>query len=146
MNSNFFNLAKKKPRDILSELLADNPSEGIVSKKELNAVNKLIECSFFQTAPVKIKSRPAKTKNVINAKNKTRNAETRTSGYLAQQISENLDRAQMIIHAHMPENLRSRVSKSHILNQALAMILQEFESKGKNSRLMRTIMQNHETD
>jgi hypothetical protein len=68
MNSNFFNLSKRKPRDILFELLADKQSEGIISKKELNAVNKLIEGSPLLTAPGKIKCRSAKTENVTVAK------------------------------------------------------------------------------
>ena len=45
LNTNFFDLSKRKKRDILSELLSDVSREGIISKKELFALNRLIENS-----------------------------------------------------------------------------------------------------
>ena len=47
----------------------------------------------------------------------------------------------MTIRSLVPEDLRYRISKSLIVNQALAMILHEFKAEGKNSRLMHTIIQ-----
>jgi uncharacterized protein (UPF0297 family) len=61
MNQFFFNLSKRKKRDILSEVLVDKSPEGIVSKKELNAVNKIVEGSSLSGTPVLIKSKRAKT-------------------------------------------------------------------------------------
>jgi len=141
MNPIFFNLSKRKKRNILTDLLLGKSTEGIVSKKELNALNRLIEGPPSSTAPVKINNRPKRTKEVSTAGKKNQNTKRKKTHYLSQEISENLDRAQMTIRSLVPEDLRSRISKSHIVNQSLAVVLQEFEAKGKNSRLIRTIMQ-----
>jgi hypothetical protein len=139
MNQFFFNLSKRKKRDILSEVLVDKSPEGIVSKKELNAVNKIVEGSSLSGTPVIIKSKRAKT-NAIASK-KDAEPKIKATHYLLKEISENLDTAQIAIRSYVPKKFHSRVSKSHIVNQALAMLLQEFKLKGKDSRLMRTILQ-----
>jgi len=141
MNPNFFNLSKRKKRDILSEVLLDKSPEGIISKKELNAVNRMVEGSSLNCTPVKTKNKRAKAKINAIAPKKSSERKKKATHYLSQEISGNLDTTQITIRSYVPENLRSRVSKSHIVNQALAMTMQEFESKGKNSRLMRAILQ-----
>ena len=141
MNPIFFNLSKRKKRNVLTDLLLGKSTEGIVSKKELYALNRLIEGPPSSTAPVKINNRPKKTKKVRTAGKKNQNTKRKKTHYLSQEISENLDRAQMTIRSLVPEDLRSRISKSHIVNQSLAVVLQEFEAKGKDSRLISTIMQ-----
>ena len=141
MNPNFFNLSKRKKRDLLTDLLVGKSTEGIISKKELNALNRLIEGGPVNNAPVKIPAEPQKTKIGTAAKNKSRKAKRKITCYLAPEITENLDKAQIAIRSQLPENLRSRVTKSEIINQALVVLLQEFAAKGKNSRLIRTIIQ-----
>jgi hypothetical protein len=140
MNPNFFNLSKRKKHDVLSDLLLGKSSEGIISKKELNALNKLIKGQPAKKSPGKNKRQPVKTKKVVAGK-RSQKAPKKKTHYLSQEISENLDKTQMVIRSLVPENLQPRISKSHIVNQALAIILQEFEVKGKNSRLMHTIIQ-----
>ncbi|UCD65846.1 MAG: hypothetical protein JSW69_07510 [Deltaproteobacteria bacterium] len=140
MNPNFFNLSKRKKRDVLTDLLLGKSSEGIISKKELNALNKLIEGQPAKKAPAKNKTKPVKTRKIAVSK-RPQKVKKKTTHYLSQEISENLDKVQMDIRSRLPENLQSGISKSHIVNQALAIILQEFEAKGKNSRLMQTIVQ-----
>ena len=154
MNPIFFNLSKRKKHDILSELLMGKSTEGIISQKEINAVNRLIEDRPLNNAPVEINDQPPKTKkftvvgkdsqktkNVTDAAQKIRTAKKKKTHYLSQEISENLDKTQITIRSLVPENLRYRISKSLIVNKALAMILQEFKAEGKNSRLMRSIIQ-----
>jgi hypothetical protein len=58
MNPIFFNLSTRKKRDLLSELLQDRSTEGIVSKKELIAVNRLIKGLSSDNAPIILKKRP----------------------------------------------------------------------------------------
>ena len=65
MNPFFLDLSKRKKRNVLFDLLAGKSTEGIISKKELNALNKVIEGPPSNTAPAKIKIQPAKTKKLI---------------------------------------------------------------------------------
>ena len=141
MDSNFFNLSKRKKRDLLSDLLEGRSTEGIISKKELNAVNRLIGKPLSGTSPSKVNRQTRKTKKLTAAVKKTRKAKIKTTHYLSQEISEDLNRTHIAIRSLVPGNLRVRVSKSFIVNQALAMSLQEFASKGKDSRLLRSILQ-----
>ncbi len=141
MNHNFFNLSKSKKHDVLYDLLVGKSSEGIISKKELNALKRLVEGVPSKKSPVKNNNLPTKTKKVTFAAINTQKRKLKTTHYLSQEVSENLNMAQMTIRSLMPEDLQFKISKSEIVNQSLAMILQEFAIKGKNSRLIRTLMQ-----
>ena len=153
MNPIFFNLSQRKKRDVLSELLEGRSTEGIIGQKEINAVNRLVEGPPSHKTPVKKNSQPPKTKkftvahpktqltkNVTAAGLKTRQPKKKKTHYLSHEISEDLDKTQMTLRSLVPEKLRYRVSKSLIVNKALAMILHEFKAEGKNSRLMYTII------
>ena len=139
MNSDCLNLSKRKKRDLLSELLAGTSTEGIVSKKELNALNKVI-----QSAPVIIRSvtdnSPVKSKINAAPGKKQKKSNIKTTCYLSEEIFKRLNTAQIEIQSLVPDHLRSRISKSHLVNQALAVMLAEFETKGKKSRLIQDIL------
>jgi hypothetical protein len=138
MNSNFFNLTKRKKRDVLSELLADKSFEGLVSKKELNTLNKLIsDTPHINSSHNK---QTEKTKKTTLGKKK-RESKKKTTLYLSEEVFENLESATNEIRTIVPENLRARVSQSQIVNQALILILKEYEARGKNSMLFRSIIQ-----
>ena len=138
MNSNFFNLSKRKKRDVLFELLTDQPTEGVISKKELNALKKLI--GDIPQIKLTHGKQPEKTKKIAVRKKK-KEAKRKTTHYLSEEIFENLDSVQKKIRSIVPENLKSKVSKSEIVNQALVLILKEFETKGEDSKLVRNIIQ-----
>ena len=142
MNHNFFNLSKRKKRDILHELLIGASREGIISKKELNALNKLINGLSYGWSPAKADMRAAGTKMVSPVKSKVQDRKKKTTHYLSQDVSEKLEKASLAIRSQVPEDLQPLISKSFIVDQALAIILQEFETKGNKSRLMGFITQN----
>lgn len=142
MNTNFFNLTKKQKRDLLFELLTGKSFDGIVSKKELNALNRLIEGSPSSKAPAKTHDQPAKTKKVTPAAKKTKSAKTRTTFYLNQETAKNLDKAQKAISTLIPKQQKALLTKSLIVDLALALFLEELSTKDKKSRLMRNILQN----
>ena len=75
MNSNFFDLSKRKKRDLLTEFLGGKSPEGIVGKKELNAVNRLIAELPSGNASVKNKKKRAKTKDSPTAVKKPKSKE-----------------------------------------------------------------------
>ena len=138
MNPNFFNLSKRKKRDILSELLAGETSQGLVSKKELNALYKLI--GNIQQVNSIHKKLPEKTKNIVLRKKKNV-IKRKTTHYLSEEVLKRLDNVLKEIRTGLPEKLRSSVSKSQIVDLALAEVLDEFENKGEKSRLVRNIIQ-----
>lgn len=138
MNPNFFNLSKRKKRDILSELLVGETSEGLVSKKELSALHKLI--GNTQQVNSIHKKLPDKTKKIVLRKKK-KEKKRKATHYLSEEVLKSLDSAIKEIRIGLPEKLRSNVSKSQIVDLALAEVLDEFENKGEKSRLVRNIIQ-----
>ncbi len=141
MKPNFFNLSARKKRDLLFELLLGKSTEGIVSKKELIAVNRLIEGLSSNNATITIKKRPViRTSTALDGMKQAK-PKKKTTCYPAQEISEKSDKVQMAVRRLAPPDLRSRVFRSYIVNQALAVTWQDFSAKGKDSSLMRSIMQ-----
>ena len=92
MNPNFFNLSRRRKRDILSKLLLGKLNEGIISKKELNAVNRFLVCMPARKTRIETNYQPAMTKNVTSALKKPPTTKE-TPHYLSQDFSENLYRA-----------------------------------------------------
>ena len=136
MNLNFFNLSNWKKCDVLDDLLSGTQREGLVSKKEIQALNRLVYRAPYGNAPAAvIKEPPAVTKKVI-ARPKRLKPKKKTTVYLSQEILTYLDRIQKKIYSLVPDDSRSTISRSHIVNQSLAIVLQEFRAKGKNSGLM----------
>jgi hypothetical protein len=142
MNSILLNLSKRKKRDLLSELLSGKDAEGIVGKKELSALDNILE-SASSPAAVVARSSPAKkrvkkTPVTLKKQGKTKK---KTTFYLSQEIVGKLDKAVKKIRTDGKEKYLSEISRSQIVDQALSLILEEFASQGKKSRLMRIIMQ-----
>lgn len=140
MNTNFFDLSKRKKRDLLFELLTDVSSEGIISKKEIYALNILIDKQSLKKATV-TKNEQSKKIKKSTAEKETQKTQKKATHYLSQEVYNNLDKAQVTIRTLVPEHLQSRISRSYIVNLSLDIILQEFKAKGKNSKLMHNIMQ-----
>ena len=138
MNPNFFNFSKRKKRDILPELLVGETSEGLVSKKELSALHKLI--GNTQQVNSIHKKLPDKTKKIVLRKKK-KEKKRKATHYLSEEVLKSLDSAIKEIQTGLPEKFRSNVSKSQIVDLALAEVLDEFENKGEKSRLVRNIIQ-----
>jgi len=140
MSSNFFDLSKRKRSNLLSDLLYDKVSEGIVSKKELHSLNKII-LTTPQISPSQ-KIQKEKTEKITVRKNK-KETDKKTSLCLSKEIFEYLDNVSNELKTIVPENLQSSITRSQIVNQALTLILKDYKEKGKNSRLFRSIMQNN---
>jgi len=64
----------------------------------------------------------------------------KSTHYLSGDIFADLDEARDKINEFVQPHLKSRVSKSRIVDQALRMILKEFEEKGEKSRLIKEIL------
>ena len=141
MNTNFFDLSKRKKRDVLSDLLADVSREGIISKKELCALNNLLESSSGKKTPASLRKQPTKIKRSSASGNKSQKAEKKITLYLSQEVYNSLDKAPITIRRLVPEELQSSISKSFLVNLSLEIILQELKAKEKKSKLVHKIMQ-----
>ena len=136
----FFDLSKRKKTNLLSDLLDDKITDGIVSKKELYSLNKLIFTTQQVTPDQKKQEKNPKKASLRKNKKAT---DKKTVLYLSREVFDNLDNVSNELKTIVPENLHPRITRSQIVNQALTLILREYKKKGKNSRLVRSIMQNN---
>ena len=129
--------------DIMDELLSDSQIHGYIRQKELDDLLDVIHSPFLNDTAIydySIKLEPRK-KELLKKRRKSRQTKRKTTHYLTKDTFDDLDRAKMDIRKHLPEPYRSQISKTKIVNQALEMILQEFQLNGEKSNLMQTILQ-----
>jgi len=136
----FFDLSKRKKTNLLSDLLDDKVSDGIVSKKELYSLYKII-FTTEQISPSHKKQTEESKKTSLRKNKKEKNKKTIL--YLSREVFEQLDNVTNELKTIVPENLHSRITRSQIVNQAITLVLREYKNKGKNSKLVRSIMQNN---
>lgn len=125
---------KKPPRNILSDILSDTPG-GI--NRNIEELNKLIHCTAV-AAPVKREKKSAGT-----ATRKTK--KKKMTHYLTEEVFDHLGAVKSVIKGYLPSDLKSKATKSRIVDYAVKMMLEEFGEKGEKSPLVEKIMQ-HEKD
>lgn len=64
----------------------------------------------------------------------------KTTHYLSLETFECLNRTLPRIRRIFPEDLRSQLSKSRLVDSSMRLLLQEFEEKGKDSLLVRQFL------
>jgi hypothetical protein len=118
MDQIFFNLSKRKQRDLLPELLSGKTTDGIISKKELIAVNSIIEFCFSSGAAIAIDSPVKKyvTKTPVTRGKKT-NTKKKTT----------------LIRTLGKRKIQSSLSKSQIVNHGLSLSLAKFAQQGEKA-------------
>lgn len=126
-------MAAKNKHDIMDELL-----KGFVEEATPDALSL-----------AKLIRRPEKAANAGPQAEKTSGppptqksggeSKKKSTHYLSGEIFADLDEARDKINELIHQHAKSRVSKSQIVDQALRMILKEFEEKGENSRLIKEI-------
>ena len=130
-------------KNILEELLTDSHVHGYIRQRELDDLLDVIDNPFFNDTSLydySINLEPDK-KEPQKKKKRSRQTKRKITHYLTEDTFENLVRAKMDIRKHVPEQYRSQISKTKIVNQALRMILQEFQLNGEKSKIMQTILQ-----
>ena len=130
---------EKYNKGMLDELLSNSQVHGYVRQQELDKLLAVIHNPFFNDTALydySINLEPEKKKK------RSRKLKRKTTHYLTENTFKDLVRAKKDIRKHVPEQYRSQISKTKIVNQALSMILEDFQLKGKNSKIMQTILQN----
>ena len=138
MNPNFFTLSKTKESDILSRLLTGNSFEGVISKKELNALIKVIgEAAKREATP---ENDPEKMARILAGK-QAKTVKRKATYSLSGDVFKRLEKVTREIRSALPEEQQRKVTKARVVNQAVALMLEEYISRGKNSRLARSLLQ-----
>jgi hypothetical protein len=133
----------KQRKDIMDELLSDSKAHGYIRQKELDELLDLMQNPFLPSPSLyeySIELEPVIKKTRV--KEKSSKTKRKTTHYLTEENFKDLGLAKNVIRNRVPEQYRSRISKTRIVNQALEMILHEFELQGVNSKLMQIILQN----
>ena len=133
----------KYNKDILEDLLTDSRVHGYIRQRELDDLLDVIDNPFFNDTSLydySINLEPDK-KEPQEKRKRSRQTKRKITHYLTEDNFEKLVRAKMDIRKHVPEQYRSQISKTKIVNQALRMILQEFQLNGEKSKIMQTILQ-----
>ncbi len=116
-------------RDILDELLKGITGEVPAGDAELE---RLLRREVSEEAP------PEKPKKI--AARPKGGAKKKTTHYLSAETCGELDSARERINLLVRRRLSAKVSKSKIVDQAIKMILREFEEQGESSPLIQEIM------
>ncbi len=128
-------VSQKKTRDILDALLGNPLDTAAPGTEELE---KMIHQEARNKPSPLVKKRQGK---ISARKTKTR-SKKKTTHYLSGKVFQELGEAKQKINDLVPSPLKSRVSKSQIVNQALKMILDDFEQKGEKSTLVKQLLKN----
>ena len=123
---------KPKQRDILADILADSQHGAIRGLEELS-----------QLIRPQATSRPV-TKKAATAASPTARGRRgpchKTTHYLTTEVFETLGDAKEGVKDLLPAEARFMATKSRIVESAVAMVLKDFEDKGKDSALIQELL------
>ena len=123
--------------DVLGDLLRGGGDTEFAS--ELDALDALIT----QTGAI-IKSPSTTEKKKPSSQQRTpTKGKKKSTYYVTEETFAHLDKAKVKIKQQVPATFKKHISKSQIINQALGMILRDFEIKGDDSLLMKRLMKKH---
>lgn len=127
-------MAAKNKHDIMDALLKGSAED---AAHETPSLAKLIHRTGEKAGP-KYPDGSASCRD--KKENPGGDSKKKSTHYLSGEIFADLDEARDKINELVHQRLKSRVSKSRIVDQALRMILKEFEEKGEESPLIKEIL------
>ncbi len=122
----------KKKRDILDDILSHEPEDDL-PPMGIEGLNRII--TQYADLPEEGQDLTEKRKAAKAP------AKKKATHYISCKTVQDLAEARDRIRALVPESLKTKISKSRIVNHALSMTLKEFEAKGEESALMKKIVQ-----
>lgn len=127
-------MAAKNKKDIMDDLLKGSSEDTTHEAASLaRLIHRTGESSSAKHPAEDSPSRDPKKAPAGDSKKKS-------THYLSEEIFADLDDAREKINELVQPRVKSRISKSRIVNQALRMILREFEEKGEKSHLIKEIL------
>ena len=127
-------MAAKNKHDIMDALLKGSAED---AAHETSSLAKLIHRTGEKARP---KHPEGSASSADQKKNPGGDNKKKSTHYLSEEIFADLDEARDKINELVHQRLKSHVSKSRIVDQALRMILKEFEEKGEKSPLIKEIL------
>ena len=122
---------RKETGDIFDDLFMDSPEESIPGLKGLTELIYRNDRSSKERAEKQNFSQP-------NTEN--RSAKKKVTYYLSEKVLVELCDAKAKIKVMVPRGMKSRVSMSRIVDYAVNAILEEFNTVGKKSDLVKNIL------
>ena len=128
-------------RDILDALLKGGADD---SSDEMDILAKMVHLHGEPPSPV---PEPSKAPLLSRKKTKTtaQGKKRKSTHYLSGDIFQDLDEAKEKINQAIHRRHKPHITKSKIVDQALRMILKEFEEKGSESPLIQELLKEIDT-
>lgn len=127
-------MAAKHKHDIMDDLLKGTSED---ATSEASSLAKLIHRTG-ETASAKPPAESAADQDQKKAHGG--DGKKKSTHYLSGEIFDDLDEARDKINELVHPRLKSKISKSRIVDQALRMILKDFEEKGEKSHLIKEML------
>ena len=129
-------------RDVLGNLLQDSPAGGAIPG--LDELTLLIErysqplIKEEQVPPSPRKPAPSRKK-----RKKQPSKKRKTTHYLTREVFKDLGEANNFLRGLLPAGSKLLATKSKIVNYAVKMLLDDFESKGEESELVKKLLKDN---
>lgn len=121
-------------KDILADILGsvqEGRIRGVDELTKLTHISDVKDDPFLEVLP---KRTAGKTKKKKKPKRKS-------THYLNEEVFANLGEAKIVIKELLPEGLKTKVTKSRIVENAIKVLLDEFEKKGDKSYLVKQLLE-----
>jgi len=131
----------KEKRDVLGNLLQDSPPGGAIPG--LDELTLLIE-RYSRPLITQEKVPPSPRKPALQGKKKKKSSvKTKATHYLTREVFKDLGAANHFLRGLLPTGSKLLATKSNIVNYAVKMLLDDFESKGEKSELVKKLLKDN---
>ena len=132
----------KEKRDVLGNLLQDSHPNGAIPG--LDELTMLIE-RYSQPLIKQEKIPPSPRRPAVPSKKHKKESlvKTKATHYLTKEVFKDLGAANHFLRGLLPTGSKLLATKSNIVNYAVKMLLDDFESKGEESELVKKLLKDN---
>ncbi|MCK9295276.1 MAG: hypothetical protein M0P70_09350 [Desulfobulbaceae bacterium] len=132
----------KEKRDVLGNLLQDSHPTGAIPG--LDELTMLIE-RYSQPLLKQEKVPPSPRRPAVPSKKNKKESlvKTKATHYLTKEVFKDLGAANHFLRGLLPTGSKLLATKSNIVNYAVKMLLDDFESKGEESELVKKLLKDN---
>ena len=132
----------KEKRDVLGNLMQGSPPGGAIPG--LDELTMLIErYSRPLIKEEKVPPLPHSPALQSKSKKKKSSVKTKATHYLTREVFKELDVANNFLRGLLPAGSKLLATKSNIVNYAVKMLLEDFDSKGEKSDLVKKLLKDN---
>lgn len=132
----------KEKRDVLGNLMQGSPPGGAIPG--LDELTMLIErYSRPLIKEEKVPPLPHSPALQSKSKKKKSSVKTKATHYLTREVFKELDVANIFLRGLLPAGSKLLATKSNIVNYAVKMLLEDFDSKGEKSDLVKKLLKDN---